>query len=267
MQQRPTPVLSAGHTTDVSRVTGSRSYWLRHVVLPGFLFTAAATVLALTPLDLEIARAWAFNPSTRQFVGAGTGAWWAKTLLHTDFGAAIRAFGALLAVAFALSSLNLHWRPWRRPLAYLLLAGGLAVGLTGSLRAASNVDCPWSLKDFNGNRPYVALFSDRPDTLPRARCFPGAHSASGFALFSFYFLYARRSRVGALAGLGVALGIGGLFAFGQEARGAHFLSHDLWSAAIAWFTCLAVYWLVFTGDVWGDQNFQSTPRLGTKRGQ
>ena len=35
---------------------------------------------------------------------------------------------------------------------------------------------------------------------------------------------------------------GGVFAFGQEARGAHFLSHDLASAAIVWFTQLALYW-------------------------
>jgi membrane-associated PAP2 superfamily phosphatase len=41
----------------------------------------------------------------------------------------------------------------------------------------------------------------------------------------------------ALAG---ALCLGALFSFGQQARGAHFLSHDLASVAIAWMMALAL---------------------------
>ena len=36
-----------------------------------------------------------------------------------------------------------------------------------------------------------------------------------------------------------------VFAIGQEARGAHFLSHDLVSACIAWFLLVAIYsWML-----------------------
>ena len=88
--------------------------------------------------------------------------------------------------------------------------------------------------DFGGNRPYVTLFADRPDYLPRAGCFPGAHSSSGFALMTLYFaLRDARPRL-ARAALGVALLVGTAFAIGQEARGAHFLSHDLTSVALSW---------------------------------
>jgi membrane-associated PAP2 superfamily phosphatase len=38
----------------------------------------------------------------------------------------------------------------------------------------------------------------------------------------------------ARAALGVALLVGTAFSIGQEARGAHFLSHDLTSAALSW---------------------------------
>jgi hypothetical protein len=41
--------------------------------------------------------------------------------------------------------------------------------------------------------------------------------------------------------LWVSLAVGTLFAFGQEARGAHFLSHDVCSAFVAWFVALATY--------------------------
>jgi membrane-associated PAP2 superfamily phosphatase len=96
----------------------------------------------------------------------------------------------------------------------------------------------------------VHLFAERPNGLPRARCFPGGHSSSGFALFGLYFLCLKRSRRQALAALALAITIGGLFALGQEARGAHFLSHDIWSAAIVWFACLGVFSLGYRGQVW-----------------
>jgi membrane-associated PAP2 superfamily phosphatase len=96
----------------------------------------------------------------------------------------------------------------------------------------------------------VHLFGDRPDDLPRAQCFPGGHSSSGFALLALYFALRDRRPRAARWFLGGALAVGTLFAFGQEARGAHFLSHDLWSLGIAWFTCLAVYRLAFGGRVW-----------------
>jgi membrane-associated PAP2 superfamily phosphatase len=43
---------------------------------------------------------------------------------------------------------------------------------------------------------------------------------------------------------GVAL-LGAVFSVAQQSRGAHFLSHDLVSAMIAWLICLALYWRLF----------------------
>jgi membrane-associated PAP2 superfamily phosphatase len=132
-------------------------------------------------------------------------------------------------------------RRWRGPLGTMALSVLLGVGAVGAMKQVTNVDCPWSLTEFGGERPYVSLFADRPDNLQRGRCFPGAHSSSGFALFACYFAALGRGRWRARLALGVALLVGGGFAAGQEARGAHFLSHDLWSAAIMWFSCLAVH--------------------------
>jgi hypothetical protein len=44
-----------------------------------------------------------------------------------------------------------------------------------------------------------------------------------------------------------ALALGLTFGFGQWARGAHFVSHDLWSAAICWFVSLGLYLFPFRG--------------------
>jgi len=113
--------------------------------------------------------------------------------------------------------------------------------LVGGLKVLTNVDCPWDLAGFGGHNPYIALFADRPNALPRAECFPGAHASSGFALMCFYFAFRDRSRRVARWMLAAAIVIGIAFSIGQEARGAHFLSHDLTSAAIVWFVQLALY--------------------------
>ena len=118
----------------------------------------------------------------------------------------------------------------------------LATTLVGALKAVTNVDCPWDLSEFGGVRPYVGLLEDRPDWLPRAKCFPGAHSASGFALMSFYFAWFKTPGRAKFIGLAGGLTTGLLFAFGQEARGAHFLSHDLVSGLLVWVVLLVLIW-------------------------
>jgi membrane-associated PAP2 superfamily phosphatase len=49
------------------------------------------------------------------------------------------------------------------------------------------------------------------------------------------------SRRLALWMLAAAIAVGITFSIGQEARGAHFLTHDLTSAAIVWFVQLGLY--------------------------
>jgi membrane-associated PAP2 superfamily phosphatase len=132
-------------------------------------------------------------------------------------------------------------REWRRASGFVLLSMLLATLLVGGLKAVTNVDCPWDLAGFGGQNPYFALFADRPDTLAHAQCFPGAHASSGFALMCFYFVFLERSRRVARWMLAAGIAVGIAFSIGQEARGAHFLSHDLTSAAIVWFVQLALY--------------------------
>jgi len=227
-----------------------RRFWHNHVLWPALVFGLFATVAAGTSLDEDFARAWAFSPVTGQFIGAGSGEWWARDLLHSAGGALIRILGGLAVLLWVLSFRLRPLHQWRRPLGFVVLCAALGAGAVGVLKQTTNVDCPWSLAEFGGERPYVHLFADRPDELPLARCFPGGHSSSGFALFALYFLWLGRSRRAARRALALALLVGGAFAFGQEARGAHFLSHDLWSAAVVWFVCVAVYVVGYRRSVW-----------------
>ncbi|MEO7774224.1 MAG: phosphatase PAP2 family protein, partial [Steroidobacteraceae bacterium] len=169
-------------------------------------------------------------------------AFWAENLLHTGgrnlIWAVVLACTALLVASLRMASL----RRWRSSLMLVIVGIGVTSGLIGLLKQVTQVHCPWELQGFGGTLQYVHLFAQRPAGAVGA-CFPGAHSGSGFSLFALYFAFRDRSRALARTGLILALLVGCTFAFGQEARGAHFLSHDLWSAFIAWLTCLALYTL------------------------
>jgi len=239
-----------------------RGFRITHAVLPGTVFLAGAWAGAFTGMDTWLARRWAFDAVTGRFIGTGPGAWWAEQLIHGLGGAGIRIAGLLLLLCWIFVRRNHAWLCWQRPLDYAVSAVAICVILTGLLKATSNVDCPRVLEPFGGVRPYVHFFADRPDGLPRAHCFPGGHSASGFALFALYFMLRDRWQRLAQSVLVLAVATGTLFAIGQEARGAHFLSHDLWSAAIAWFTCLTLYSQAFHGQLWpsrdGDRGLERT---------
>jgi membrane-associated PAP2 superfamily phosphatase len=126
----------------------------------------------------------------------------------------------------------------------------ITVGLTGWLKTVTNVDCPWDLAPFGGQFPYVPLFADRPDELRHARCFPAAHASSGYALIALHFACKERRLAVARFGLGMGIAAGLAFGIAQQSRGAHFLSHDLWSAAIAWIVPLTLYMWVFRNRLW-----------------
>jgi membrane-associated PAP2 superfamily phosphatase len=219
----------------------SRSFWRRHLWWPLLGFTLCLAALEVLSLDQVLARAWSFNALTGQWLGDGNGEWWARGLLHICGRWMVRAVAAAALALWGLSFAVPSLREWRRPAGFIALSMLLATGIVGVLKVTTNVDCPWDLAGFGGAHPYVALFADRPDALGRAQCFPGAHSSSGFALVGFYFAFRDCAPRAARWALLWAIAVGIAFSVGQEARGAHFLSHDLASAAIVWFVQLAMY--------------------------
>ena len=217
------------------------AFWRRHAWWPLVGFVLAFGTLEIWSLDRALADYWYFNVHTAHWLGTGDGDWWARGLLHTGGRWLVRGVAATALATWVLSFAWSRLRPWRRAAGFVVVAMSISIGLVGGLKAVTNVDCPWNLAGFGGDRPYVALFADRPDALPRARCFPGAHSSSGFALLCLYFVFRDRSRRVARGLLATAIAVGIAFSIGQEARGAHFLSHDLASAGIVWFAQLGLY--------------------------
>lgn len=150
---------------------------------------------------------------------------------------------------WGLSGRSARLRPWRRRALYLALTVILSAGAVGLGKAFSSRHCPWDVDRYNGHVPFTPLFVPLPPGVPPGHCFPSSHAATGFGLLALYFVFLDQDRRRALIGLGIGLVAGGLFSFGQLVRGAHFLSHDLWSAAICWAVALALYKGAFRGDL------------------
>lgn len=130
---------------------------------------------------------------------------------------------------------------WRRPLAYLLLSTLIAIVLASGLKSLTNMDCPWDLSRYGGDRAFFGLFDARPAAIARGVCFPAGHASAGYAWVALYFFFLMLRPRLRWAGLATGLGTGLLFGFAQQLRGAHFLSHDVWTLAISWFVALALY--------------------------
>lgn len=188
---------------------------------------------------------------------------WTEQVLHDGARQLMMALGLVAVALWAASFRYARLMPWRRDLSYGLLVVLLSVVFANLGKEATNIDCPWDLAEFGGARLHFGLFADKPDDLARGRCFPAGHSSAGFALFALFFVARRRGYRPAWPSLLPALLIGGLFAFDQWVRGAHFPSHDLTTAYLCWMTALGIHaWFWGRGEH-GEQVTQFAPGPGT----
>lgn len=128
-------------------------------------------------------------------------------------------------------------RMWRSPLVFFCLTVALTTLVVALLKMADAHSCPWDLRGFGGAADWFSLF-DLPVLPGSGHCRPGGHAAGGFSLIAGYFAFRGSHRFIAGIALAAALSLGLLMSFVQVARGAHFLSHNLWSFWIAWFFSL-----------------------------
>ncbi|MEF8698678.1 MAG: phosphatase PAP2 family protein [Candidatus Accumulibacter sp. UW26] len=171
--------------------------------------------------------------------GTGTGfawrdAWLTHSLLHD--GGRLLAWGVLgLLVVDALHPLlsgptrgeRWHWIG-------VMLASGL---LVPSLKLVSRTSCPWDLAEFGGVARYVSHWQIGVPDGGSGHCFPSGHAVAAFVFFGIYFLWREHRPLLARASLAAVLLVGSLFGWAQLARGAHYLSHTLWSAWLCWALC------------------------------
>lgn len=192
-------------------------------------------------LDTRLAEPWA---SSNGFVLKNH--WLLSTVLHDG----ARKFAAVLALALLIAI----WRPFgvlkqlaRVERVWLLTTILTALLLINTLKLTSASSCPWDMQSFGGQASYVShwtwgLFDGGP-----GRCFPAGHASAGFSWLAAYFVLRPHAPAIARRWLFAALASGFILGFVQQLRGAHYLSHTLWSAWLcwvwAWLCSLLLPWL------------------------
>jgi membrane-associated PAP2 superfamily phosphatase len=151
--------------------------------------------------------------------------------------ACARNLGWLFLVAMLIGI----WRPWgalralatadRVSLFLTVLSALLSVTL---IKGFSQTSCPWDLQAFGGVAPYVSHWNLWASDGGGGHCFPAGHASTGFAFMAAYFGLRQNNAPGAVKWLLVAMCIGFILGISQQMRGAHFMSHTLWTAWLCW---------------------------------
>ena len=164
--------------------------------------------------------------------------------LHVRAKNAVIVFALLALLGWLCSLARPTWQTLRRPLGYLIMALALSTAIVTPLKALTAVHCPKDLSLYGGKETYTPLLTARAATSKPGRCWPGGHASTGFSLFALFFLFRdRRPRLARWLLTGAVL-LGCVLSLGRMLQGAHFFSHNLWTALFDWLICLGCYRLV-----------------------
>lgn len=165
--------------------------------------------------------------------------WLLNQVLHTG----ARQLAALL-VLWLLAGL---WWP-RGVLRRLSRAGRIqwlastlvSLAVISALKHSSPSSCPWDLAEFGGAAHHLSHWAFwRSDGGP-GHCFPAGHASAAFAFIGGYLVLREVSPTAAARILALVILAGALLGASQQLRGAHFMSHTLWTAWLCWAVACAV---------------------------
>lgn len=194
-----------------------------------------------TDIDITLADAM-FDPVRHRFPMQH--AWIAERFNHAILKAALSALGAAVVVLALWDAVRP--RPgWRRSARVGVRVVGMSAVLVplaiSLLKQASTSHCPWDLARYGGTEPYVRLLEWLPAGTAPGHCLPAGHASSALWLISLAAFWWPHSRAkGTAVGLSMLI-FGLVVGWVQQLRGAHFLTHTLWSAWIACAMVFAIY--------------------------
>lgn len=219
----------------------SRHLWLHVTVIPGVI-ALLAWMVASTGLDRTVTDFF-YDASLRQFPAHGN--FWLELFGHRVAKAAIWIVAGVLLVA-AIGADRLSPQPGQsRALWVALAAMAFGPAVVYLLKHTTGHHCPWDLKVYGGFAEVTTEWFVAP--VDAGRCFPSGHASAGYSLISLAFLGTAISRPRlAYSGFIAAVVVGAVFGAVRVAQGAHFVSHNLWAAAIDW--CAAA--LIFCPLLW-----------------
>lgn len=124
--------------------------------------------------------------------------------------------------------------------AQLALTPLVALLVVSEIKLHSHTSCPWDLKEFGGMATYISHWAWGVRDGGSGGCFPAGHASTGFAFVGGFFAFRMARPVLARRWLAVALLVGLGLGLAQQVRGAHYMSHTLWTAWLCWAVAAAV---------------------------
>lgn len=174
--------------------------------------------------------------------------WLTQHILHDGGHDVAVGLYILVLLLYVVSWRLPRLKPFRPGLSYLSLSLPAATLSVSLIKRLTFVDCPWSVLDFNGERPYQFWLQSLWSPLSGAdHCFPAGHASSAYMFFGLYFFTRHFFPRHAGRILTAVILAGLIFGLAQQLRGAHFISHDLTSALICWYVSYGLwrYWQRF----------------------
>ena len=110
----------------------------------------------------------------------------------------------------------------------------LALVAVGAVKRVSATSCPWDLAEFGGVAHYVSHWAWGVFDGGAGHCFPAGHASTAFAFLAGWFVLRRHAPRVAARWLVAVLALGLVLGVAQQMRGAHYMSHTLWTAWICW---------------------------------
>ena len=159
--------------------------------------------------------------------------WLWRGVLHDD----IRLWpwvielGLLVGIFLPVGSFKQLPTARRAQLALTTLAALLAVS---TIKLHSHTSCPWDLQQFGGMATYVSHWAWGTRDGGTGGCFPAGHASAGFAFVGGFFAFRHALPLTARRWLAGAMLAGVVFGVAQQVRGAHYMSHTLWTAWLCW---------------------------------
>ena len=225
--------------------TPQPNFWRIHLYYPLIAFILLAILVELGGIDAVIAD---------YLYAAEGGQWslkeaWITSVVIHKIGKYLSLLIALILLLTLLQTfITGKLQAYRRELLYLLCAAGGSSGLISVIKSVSHVSCAWDFSRYGGEHEYATVFSELFHR-SGGDCFPAGHASGGYAWVAFYFLGVHLQSRWRWVGLTFAMGVGLIFGVSQQLRGAHFVSHDLWTIAICWFFSLWLYRLILTNKI------------------
>lgn len=158
---------------------------------------------------------------------------------------------SLSAIAILFSYLFTRFRALRAPALTLLLTFAIGAGLlvNGTFKEYWGRPRPKQVEEFGGTQAFRPFYSPNFSQSLPSKSFPCGHCAMGFFFFALAFVgIQQHNRSLTFLGFALAFIFGILLSATRILQGGHFFSDTLFSAAIMWYTTLAMGWLSYKAE-------------------